>query len=105
MTVVITLMASDNAKNRRRMRRASERQQELDKEREERRAYYLSNKGCVNAAKAVKAVAISGPAISRQSRANPDASSPRKTNSDRCIRLTCRARQKVKLGEKPLIKY
>jgi hypothetical protein len=105
MTVVITLMASDNAKNRRRMRRASEREQESDKEREERRDYYLSNKGCVKAAKAVKAVDISGPIISRQNRANPDASPPRKTNSDRYTRLTCRARQKVKLGEKPLIKY
>lgn len=105
MTVVITLMASDNAKNRRRMRRESEREQELDKEREERRAYYLSNKGCVKAAKAVKAVAISGPVIPRKNRANPEPSSSRKTNSTRNIRLTCRARQKVKLGEKPLIKF
>lgn len=101
MTVVITIKASDNAKNRRKTRRASEREERLDSERKMRLDYYTKNRGCIRAAKAVLHATTSP---LKQQKANPELSSPRTPKSNSRNRLTCHARQKMKLGEKPLIK-
>ncbi|WP_145892135.1 hypothetical protein [Candidatus Pantoea soli] len=101
MTVVITIKATDNAKNRRKMRRASEREEREDSERQVRLDYYTKNRGCIYAARAVSRAATS-PA--KQQKANPEPSLSRINKSNSRNSLTCRARQKMKLGEKPLIK-
>lgn len=101
MTVVITIKASDNAKNRRKMRRASEREEREDSERQLRLDYYTKNRGCIYAAKAVSRAATSPV---RQQKANPEISLPSTKKSNSRNSLTCHARQKIKLGEKPLIK-
>ena len=101
MTVVITLKVSDNAKNRRKSRRAFEREEKSDNDRQLRLEYYAKNCGCIKAAKAVSVLPKS---LLKQPKANPEIPKTRTKKSNSSSSLTCRARQKLKLGEKPLIK-
>ena len=94
MTVVITYLADDNARNRRRARRQAQREQRLA------RKIALKLSGCVRADKAASL------GILRCKKADEVESKQnriyyRKPRSE--MGVTCVGRQKMKLGSKPLI--
>ena len=98
MTVVITYLADDNARNRRRARRQAQREQAMQEQRLARKIA-LKLSGCVRADKAAlgslrckKAEEV----YHKQNRIYY-----RKPRSE--MGVTCVGRQKMKLGSKPLI--
>ena len=92
MTVVITYLADDNARNRRRARRQAQREQAMQEQRLARKIA-LKLSGCVRADKAASL------GILRESKQNRIYY--RKPRSE--MGVTCVGRQKMKLGSKPLI--
>jgi len=100
MTVVITYLADDNARNRRRARRASQREQAMqDASLARRIAQKLS--GCVKAGRATSLGSLRDyqePEETEQKRNRVWYSKPRSE-----MGVTCVGRQKMKLGSKPLI--
>lgn len=100
MTVVITILADDNARNRRRARRRAQREQaQQDASLARRIEQKLS--GCVRADRATSLVALRDyqePAVTQQKQNRKWYSAPRNE-----MGMTCVGRQKMKLGSKPLI--
>ncbi|MDI7687777.1 hypothetical protein [Cronobacter malonaticus] len=100
MTVVITILADDNARNRRRARRQAQREQaQQDVSLARRIEQKLS--GCVRADRATSLVALRDyqePAVTQQKPNRKWYSAPRNE-----MGVTCVGRQKMKLGSKPLI--
>lgn len=100
MTVVITILADDNARNRRRARREAQREQaQQDASLARRIEQKLS--GCVRAERATSLVALRDyqePEVTQQKPNRKWYSAPRHE-----MGVTCVGRQKMKLGSKPLI--
>lgn len=100
MTVVITILADDNARNRRRARRQAQREQaQQDASLARRIEQKLS--GCVRADRATSLVALRDyqePEVTQQKQNRKWYSAPRNE-----MGVTCVGRQKMKLGSKPLI--
>lgn len=99
MTVVITYLADDNARNRRGARRQAQREQAMQEQRLARKIA-LKLSGCVRADKAASL------GILRCKKADEVESKQnriyyRKPRSE--MGVTCVGRQKMKLGSKPLI--
>ncbi|APL52723.1 regulatory protein [Escherichia coli] len=99
MTVVITYLADDNARNRRRARRQTQREQAMQEQRLARKIA-LKLSGCVRADKAASLGSLrckkTEEVESKQNRIYY-----RKPRSE--MGVTCVGRQKMKLGSKPLI--
>ncbi|HFE2951322.1 TPA: hypothetical protein ACF270_003138 [Escherichia coli] len=99
MTVVITYLADDNARNRRRARRQDQREQAMQEQRLARKIA-LKLSGCVRADKAASLGSLrckkTEEVESKQNRIYY-----RKPRSE--MGVTCSGRQKMKLGSKPLI--
>ncbi|HGV3575228.1 hypothetical protein [Escherichia coli] len=99
MTVVITYLADDNARNRRRARRQTQREQAMQEQRLTRKIA-LKLSGCVRADKAASLGSLrckkTEEVESKQNRIYY-----RKPRSE--MGVTCVGRQKMKLGSKPLI--
>ncbi|EPO2650783.1 hypothetical protein [Escherichia coli] len=99
MTVVITYLADDNARNRRRARRQDQREQAMQEQRLARKIA-LKLSGCVRADKAASLGSLlckkTEEVESKQNRIYY-----RKPRSE--MGVTCVGRQKMKLGSKPLI--
>ncbi|EQB0486245.1 hypothetical protein ACYAO4_002715 [Cronobacter turicensis] len=100
MTVIITILADDNARNRRRVRRQAQREQaQQDASIARRIEQKLS--GCVRASRATSLVALRDyqePEVTQQKQNRKWYSAPRNE-----MGVTCVGRQKMKLGSKPLI--
>ena len=99
MTVVITYLADDNARNRRRARRQAQREQAMQEQRLARKIA-LKLSGCV---RADKAASLGKPSLQegRKKSSKQNRIYYRRPRSE--MGVTCVGRQKMKLGSKPLI--
>ncbi|EOB9989586.1 hypothetical protein ACI0YF_001805 [Cronobacter sakazakii] len=100
MPVVITILADDNARNRRRARRQAQREQARQDASLARRIEQKLS-GCVRADRATSLVALRDyqePEVTQQKPNRKWYSAPRNE-----MGVTCVGRQKMKLGSKPLI--
>ncbi len=98
MTVVITYLADDNARNRRRARRQAQREQAMQERLARKIALKLS--GCVRADKAASLGSLLCKKADEVER-KQNRIYYRKPRSE--MGVTCVGRQKMKLGSKPLI--
>ncbi|WP_139527642.1 hypothetical protein [Escherichia coli] len=99
MTVVITYLADDNARNRRRARRQDQREQAMQEQRLARKIA-LKLSGCF---RADKAASLGSPLCKKTEEVESKQNRIyyRKPRSE--MGVTCVGRQKMKLGSKPLI--
>lgn len=98
MTVVITYLADDNARNRRRAHRQAQREQAMQEQRLARKIA-LKLSGCVRADKAISLGGLRCKKTEEVER-KQNRIYYRKPRSE--MGVTCVGRQKMKLGSKPL---